>query len=358
MSENPDYPHGSDPGHSPEGQDFTPDFFDDVAEPVPPPVFVTHGEPPVYHEPSPPVYVASDTDYSPKPEPAPGVPVFPVVMGLLMIGSMGVGVMMNHAAAVTKANAPAAPAPVVSTAPVPVIDETVAGDVKSLKGEVEKLAGQLKDLLAKVESEPKPTPAVDLKPIQAKIDDLTKTVASVEGVGDKLDKIDAQVKSLDDGVKSATDKVSGLSEDVKKAAAAAAKAEADAAKALASSSTATTTTTTTAPAATYVKPEDDTTATALVQGTDLFKAGKYKEADDVFKKLAEASPKDARVYYYAALTNGLTTNDWKNDTVKIATQGAELEKSGATKAADVDAAFASLPDNLKPWLTYFRKLGK
>ena len=89
-----------------------------------------------------------------------------------------------------------------------------------------------------------------------------------------------------------------------------------------------------------------------------FKAGQYKEASEIFKKLETADAKDARVYYYGALARGMTTGDWKNDTLTMAAKGAELEKAGTTKPADIDAAFAELPVTLKPWLTYFRKTAK
>ena len=92
----------------------------------------------------------------------------------------------------------------------------------------------------------------------------------------------------------------------------------------------------------------------MTGGVDLFKAGKYKEADEVFKKLAAADPKDARVYYYAALSRGLSTSDWQGETLSTATKGAELEKAGTPKPPEVDAAFADLPANLKPWVAYFR----
>jgi hypothetical protein len=39
-------------------------------------------------------------------------------------------------------------------------------------------------------------------------------------------------------------------------------------------------------------------------------------------------------------------------------KGAELERAGSPKPADVDAAFADLPATLKPWLTFFRKKAK
>ena len=357
MSENPEFPHEGDPARAEELHDLPTDFFDDAAEHLPDPSapmdvlgHAEAGESP--HGPHP-------TSHVPEVEVPPGAPVFPVVLGILMVGVIVVSILVSNMDKGTKESTAATATTPAPTVPDPAAAiEPLAGDVKSLKNDLAKLTGQLEALSAKVAGLPKPPPPPDLKPIQAKLDDLSKSVASVQGVSAKLDQVDAQVKSLEAGVKSTGVKVSALALDVQSASAAAAKAHADAAKAMTAASTPAPAASTPAPASTTAKPEEDKDATSLAQGADLFKAGKYKEADEVFKKLAGASPKDARVYYYAALTNGLTTQDWQNETVKIATQGADLEKSGATKPADIDTAFSGLPENLKPWLVYFRKLGK
>jgi len=212
-------------------------------------------------------------------------------------------------------------------------------EVKDLKGQIDSLSGQLKGLLAKVEGLPKPPEPVDLTPVQGKIDDLSKSVATVAGLSEKVGKLDERLGGIDGEIKTVNEKVVALAEDVKKAAAAPAPAA-------------------TTAVATTVKPEEDKTAAGLTEGAGLFKAGKYKEASDLFKKLEAADAKDARVYYYSALANGMSTGDWKNDTLTTAAKGAELEKAGTTKPADIDAAFAELPVTLKPWLTYFRKAAK
>jgi predicted Zn-dependent protease len=152
-------------------------------------------------------------------------------------------------------------------------------------------------------------------------------------VAEKVGKIDERLSALDGSLKSVKDDLGELSGEVKK------RAEAPAAK----------------PAEVAAADE---TATTIGQGAELFKAGKYKEAADVFKKLESANVKDARVYYYAALLKGLNTANWQGETVTTGEKGAELEKAGSPKPADVDAAFADLPATLKPWLTFFRKKAK
>ena len=55
----------------------------------------------------------------------------------------------------------------------------------------------------------------------------------------------------------------------------------------------------------------------------------------------------------------MTTNEWQGgETLRLAAKGATAEKTGATKPADIDSAFADLPTNLKSWLRFFRSQGK
>jgi uncharacterized protein YoxC len=205
----------------------------------------------------------------------------------------------------------------------PTPGNTLAAEIKEMKSQLDGLSGQLKELQGKVDALPKPKPVPDLKPIQDKVDDLAKSVAAVVPLGDKVNNLDASVKS----VKGDLD---GLAAEVKKLAAPAPAAE-----------------------------ESSSAAPALSEGVDLFKAGKYKEAGEVFKKVESANPKDARVYYYEAFANALATGNWQGDpTLALARKGAELEKAGTTKATEVDAAFATLPANLKPWLAFFRTQAK
>jgi TolA-binding protein len=217
----------------------------------------------------------------------------------------------------------APPAPEMPSGPTP--GNTLAAEIKEMKSQLDGLSGQLKELQGKVDAQPKPKPVPDLKPIQDKVDDLAKSVAAVVPLGDKVNNLDASVKTVEDDL-------TGLTAEVKKLA---------------------------APAPAAEEPSSAAAAPALSEGVDLFKAGKYKEAGEVFKKVESANPKDARVYYYEAFANALATGNWQGDpTLALARKGAELEKAGTTKATEVDAAFATLPANLKPWLAFFRTQAK
>ena len=98
---------------------------------------------------------------------------------------------------------------------------------------------------------------------------------------------------------------------------------------------------------------------SFAQAVGLFKAGKYKEAGDVLKTTEDNDSKDARVWYLAALSRGMATNDWTADTVKLVNKGVDREKAGTPSTAEIDAAFATLtPAPVKPWFDHFRKSAK
>ena len=98
------------------------------------------------------------------------------------------------------------------------------------------------------------------------------------------------------------------------------------------------------------------TQPSLKHGVDLFKAGQYATARDVFAQLRESETADARVWYYSALANGFATGKWDGETERLAFQGVEHERAGVPKAADIDAEFADLPPTRgKNWLDFYRK---
>jgi TolA-binding protein len=362
MSDQHEFPGGEDltPSTPTEG-DFPADFFDDAPEPSPAAFGggeggASHeaeakagpvGEPLLEEEP---VEVLSPkAAYTPPSEPAPGAPVFPIALGLLMIGLLVTAVFVSR---MPKSEPPPAPAAPASAAAAPAETPAAESLAKELSGKLDGFVAQLKALEAKVEGLPKPPPPADLKPIEAKFDELSKSVSAVSGLPDKLAKLDGRVAALDDAVVSARKEVASLSDDVKKAATDAQAAADKAADKVAEKPKP-------AAGAEPDEPKPAADGPTVAAGADLFKSGKYKEADEVFKKVSAAGPKDARAYYYAALTHGLTTGDWQGDAIKsLAAKGADLEKSGATKPADVDAEFTALPANLKPWLDYFRKAAK
>ena len=321
MAENPGDPGADNPQPvHPSGGDSAADFFDDASAKAESHPVANHVKTPA------PTYIP------PQVEDAHTSVAFPIFIGVLLLGFLVAAWIISKQPkeepappAPDAAAAPATPPPLVS-APPPAAD-SLDGDVKQVKGRLESLATQMKGIEAKLEGLAKPTSEVDVKPIQGKIDDLAKSVATLAPLSDKVGTLDAKLVAIDQAVKTVKTEVSSLSNELKTI------------------------------ASTSNPPAADAGA-VMTQGVDLFKTGKYKEAGEIFKTLETTTPNDARVYYYDALLTGLNTNDWQGAALKTAAKGAALEKAGATKPADVDAAFADLPVNLKPWLAFFRKQAK
>jgi hypothetical protein len=94
----------------------------------------------------------------------------------------------------------------------------------------------------------------------------------------------------------------------------------------------------------------------LQAGVDFFQKKDYAEASEIFAGLSNAQPDDARVWYYAALSRGLATRDWKGETERLVTQGVDREKAGKPDKSRIDAAFADLTSETgKDWLAFYRR---
>jgi tetratricopeptide (TPR) repeat protein len=210
-----------------------------------------------------------------------------------------------------------------------------ATDLKALRTDLDNLATRMKDVQARLEALPKAAPAPDLGPLQAKVDDLAKSSEKAAGLPKKIDVLEAKLGSVDKSIAALGDEVAALKSDVKKAA-----------------ETATT------PAAS-APAEASGSGDALQPGIVLFKAGKYKEASDAFKKLTESTPDDARAWYLAALSNGMATNQWQGETLRMVNKGVEREKAGTPEAGKIDQAIGTfVPATAKTWFDYYRKLAK
>ncbi|MFO0950680.1 MAG: hypothetical protein U0835_05910 [Isosphaeraceae bacterium] len=94
---------------------------------------------------------------------------------------------------------------------------------------------------------------------------------------------------------------------------------------------------------------------AVSEAAGLFKAGKYSEAQAALKKIEAGNPSDARVYYLAALANGMVTSDWRGETQRLAQKAADLEKAGTPARASIDTALEGLLPQLKTWVEFYRK---
>jgi hypothetical protein len=83
---------------------------------------------------------------------------------------------------------------------------------------------------------------------------------------------------------------------------------------------------------------------------------KYDQANEAFDSLTRTKPDDARVWYFAALSRGLATRDWKGQTDKLVTEGVEREKAGTPEKSQIDSAFVDLTaETGRDWLAFFRR---
>jgi hypothetical protein len=91
-------------------------------------------------------------------------------------------------------------------------------------------------------------------------------------------------------------------------------------------------------------------------GAALLREGKYAAAREVFVTLVQNYPNDARLWYFAALANGLASGDWAGESERMVRQGLACEQRGSPKRSDIDAQFSTLTkDQGKDWLEEWRK---
>jgi len=211
--------------------------------------------------------------------------------------------------------------------------DALTDEVKALQGKVDGLASQARELQGRIEKLPASAP--DLKPLEDRVDALAKATESVAELPKRVDALENRVAAADKSLKGLRDDVAAIHGDVRKAAAPPrhepAQREAP-------------------------RPEDVNVAgEGLEEGVQLFKGRQYKEANDVFRKLTDEFPRDARVWYYAALSNGMATRQWSGETERLVNRGVEREKAGTPEADRIDAVFADLDPKTKQWLDYYRK---
>jgi TolA-binding protein len=275
-----------------------------------------------------------------KPSPLPGILTGLALGGLLV----GAGIILAQtlpkpepapaASTVTPAPADAKPEATAAAAPAP--------------DPVATLTGRVDELSKKVDSLPKPEPAPDLKPIEAKFDALSKrldaaAVPDTKAVEEKAAQAaatasaaQAKLDALAKAVESEKADLAALKDQVKSL------AEAKPTPVPAETAAAAP-----APAANAAADAD------YAKAVDLFKKNQFAPARDAFAKLQQATPNDPRVWYYGALSNGYATNVWNGETERMVLKGRELEKAGGD-ALKINTAFADLPAQTKSWLDAYR----
>jgi TolA-binding protein len=97
-------------------------------------------------------------------------------------------------------------------------------------------------------------------------------------------------------------------------------------------------------------------SSSLQPGIELFQKKNYDQASEFFGSLSKAKPDDARIWYYAALSRGLATRDWKGEAERLVNLGVDREKAGTPEKSQIDAAFVDLTSETgKDWLAFYRR---
>ena len=91
-------------------------------------------------------------------------------------------------------------------------------------------------------------------------------------------------------------------------------------------------------------------------GIHLLERGQYASAREVFLRLQVAQPDDARVWYFSALAEGLTSGDWDGEAKRLVEKGLECERAGHPSTARIDAALATrTPIKGEDWIASLRR---
>jgi tetratricopeptide (TPR) repeat protein len=231
------------------------------------------------------------------------------------------------------------------------------------------LSEQYKQLQSRLESIPRPAPAPDLAPLEQKVSQVDRLSQQVEAIGKKLDPLPQQLTQSE---RRLTELESRLDEPRRSASVARARtpaapdrddsvgrtdrpspSPADSSNEADRPSPSPGERAGSAPASSEKRGSADL---SLEAGESRFREGRYQEAYDVFRRLLQAQPNDARVWYYGALSYGLATQDWGRATETMIQEGVNREKAGQPPKPEIDAAFAGLTKETgKDWLDYYRR---
>jgi hypothetical protein len=226
-----------------------------------------------------------------------------------------------------------------SKAPKSALDDMSSriGDVQSELGtlgrELARLEGRLN---ARTNAPPAPPAPPDLAPLRTRIDDLVKESQRLSPLPATFESLRQRVDALDKGLNALRTDVAAVP------------------KQLDASLNALKDAMVSRPAPDPVSPAD----IARDLGAALFREGKYPAAREVFLTLVQNYPNDARLWYFAALTNGLTSGDWAGESEGMVRRGLACEQKGRPKRSDIDAQFSTFTkEQGKDWLEEWRKRG-
>jgi hypothetical protein len=217
-------------------------------------------------------------------------------------------------------------------------------DLATRVGEVQSELGTLARELARLEghlnattnASPAPQAPPDLAPLRTRIDDLVKESRRLSPLPATFESLRQRVDALDKGLNALRTEVGAVP------------------KQLDASLNALKDAMVPRPAPDQVKVSPADFGRDL--GAILFFAGKYPAAREVFLTVVQTYPDDARLWYFAALANGLTSGDWTGESISLVRRGLACEQKGSLKRSDIDAQFSTLTkEQGKDWLGEWRK---
>ena len=236
-------------------------------------------------------------------------------------------------------------------------DSEAQKDLARLDDRINGLSEEYKQLQSRLESIPKPAPPPDLAPLEMKVAQVDRLSRQVEEIGKKLDPLSEQLAKTEHRITELDSKLVEVRHEVSAAGDHTAVARGrDTSLSRASIPSASRDDRAEGAAPSSGSDKDQSVDTALESGVSRFREGKYREAYDVFHKLIQSHPDDARVWYYAALSYGLATGDWGKMTETMVQEGVAREKAGKPPKPEIDSAFAGLTKETgKEWLDFYRR---
>lgn len=217
---------------------------------------------------------------------------------------------------------------------------TSSEDAETFKAQIASIVQRLDRLTERVDRMTRPsdeTPPV-LRTMQIKMVELAKAVDDVASLPAKVRQCDTRLETLLAEIKSMRSRVDALASGERAALANDSPAPPPGGAA-------------TAPPAASQPPNP-----TMELGIKLLQRGQNASAREVFARLENAQPNDARVWYFAALAAGLASGDWEGEAKQLVEKGIERERNGSPSTAEVNAALKTrVPIEGMPWLNSLRR---
>jgi len=237
----------------------------------------------------------------------------------------------------------AAPTPLAMAPPAPPLPGVSPEEFKELDKQVNHISDRLDRLQERFASIPKPEPAPDLPALTNQIIAQVKSDPSLAALPGRLAAFTDRVAALEQSEAALRSALESLGKPVKKP----------------ETSRTPSTSSPNSPRGALLpsaSSDQSVVGAAINEGVDLIREGHFTEARDLFAKLADMQPEDARIWYLGALATGLATNNWDGEARRLADKGVERERAGTPSSSRIDSALArlTLPTG-RDWLAFYRR---